>query len=333
MGRPLISVIIPVYNAIGYIEKCIVSNLRSAQKCCKSTGAEVEVICVDDGSTDGTSMFLDNYASTQKNNALKIIHQINGGVSVARNKGLEEACGAWVRFVDADDWVDETLDQQLTNIIYSTPEIDCIAFAINWLDDAGNIDHKMGHDKPQTIISGDCLLGSKIYSQYAGMVWNKIYRKSIIDIANIKFRLGMQPGEDDLFSMMFLANNVTVRVAPEIEGYYYRMTPGSAIHTMNIRKSMFAVDVFLEMYEVWRRTRGQGLRIKLCSLAKAVIFLGRRESMEYRCACIDALVENEGFNKKLMPYVAKNAEVIVRLFALLYVFLPKSMRRALLKKI
>ncbi len=91
------SIIIPVYNVGNWIERCLDSIL--AGRC-----TDMELILVDDGSTDGSSAICDRYAASHAN--VHVIHKTNGGLSSARNAGLEQASGEWISFIDSDDWVD-----------------------------------------------------------------------------------------------------------------------------------------------------------------------------------------------------------------------------------
>lgn len=96
--KPLISIIIPVYNVKTYLQKCLDSIF--AQHC-----DQIEVICIDDGSTDGSGDALDSYAAREP--VLKVIHKENSGVSAARNDGIRQATGEYLLFVDSDDWLEE----------------------------------------------------------------------------------------------------------------------------------------------------------------------------------------------------------------------------------
>ena len=100
---PLLSIIIPVYQAKKYLGKCIDSILNQSF-------LDFELILVDDGSNDGSERICDEY--TRKDNRIKVIHQINQGVSGARNTGLKYASGEYIAFVDADDWVGVNLFQE-----------------------------------------------------------------------------------------------------------------------------------------------------------------------------------------------------------------------------
>ena len=97
MTKPSLSIVVPVYNTEKYLKQCV-DSLTS------QTLNEIEIILVDDGSTDGSGAICDEYAA--KDSRIKVIHKENGGLGFARNSGLEMAQGEFVGFVDSDDWVD-----------------------------------------------------------------------------------------------------------------------------------------------------------------------------------------------------------------------------------
>lgn len=105
---PLISVIVPVYNVEKYIGRCVDSLLGQTYK-------NIEIILVDDGSSDGSSLLCDHYATENKN--VIVIHKKNGGLSSARNEGLRLARGQYIGFVDSDDWISNDMYEYLYNLI------------------------------------------------------------------------------------------------------------------------------------------------------------------------------------------------------------------------
>lgn len=107
MGN-LISVIIPVYNVSDYLERCVDSAINQTYK-------NLEIILVDDGSTDNSPIICDNYA--KKNENIKVYHKKNGGLSDARNYGLEKSKGEYIYFLDSDDWIEEDTIKNLYNAL------------------------------------------------------------------------------------------------------------------------------------------------------------------------------------------------------------------------
>lgn len=122
------SIIVPVYNVAPFVCACLDSLLAQSEE-------DWEAICIDDGSTDGSGEILDQYA--EKDSRIRVIHKVNGGVSSARNRGLEEAKGEWILFLDGDDvWHPETLKVCLEMINSGGESADLVNFTrIKFLED------------------------------------------------------------------------------------------------------------------------------------------------------------------------------------------------------
>ena len=103
--NPLISVIVPIYNVAPYLRACLDSLAAQTMK-------EIEIVMIDDGSTDGSGAIADEYVSSSFP-IFRVIHTANGGVSAARNRGIDEARGEWIMFVDGDDWIDADMCEQM----------------------------------------------------------------------------------------------------------------------------------------------------------------------------------------------------------------------------
>lgn len=117
MDKPTISVIVPVYKAEEYLPRCLNSILRQ-------TWSDLQVILVDDGSVDGSGAICDDYAA--KDSRVQVIHQPNGGVSKARNAGLDAATGDWIGWVDSDDWIDPDMFRCLLETALSAQADVCV---------------------------------------------------------------------------------------------------------------------------------------------------------------------------------------------------------------
>jgi len=128
-NMPKISVIVPVYNVEKYLAKCIDSILAQ-------TFTDFECILINDGSPDNSPAICDEYA--KKDERMKVIHKENGGVSSARNTGLDIAQGEWITFADSDDWVDENyLELMYSNAIKNNCDLSICGFKS--VDEKGNI--------------------------------------------------------------------------------------------------------------------------------------------------------------------------------------------------
>ena len=130
----LISIIVPVYNVEKYIEKCLDSIINQTYK-------NIEIIVIDDGSTDNSANICDKY--TKKSNKLRVIHKENGGISEARNLGISEAKGKYIIFIDSDDYIETEMIEKLYNAcIENNAQIGCCGKILESSDKIKNINNK-----------------------------------------------------------------------------------------------------------------------------------------------------------------------------------------------
>ena len=164
--KPLrLSIIVPVYNAAGWLRTCL-------QSLTHQTLQDLEIICVDDGSTDASLAVLQEHAA--KDTRIKVIHQANAGVSVARNRGLDAATGEYVTFVDADDWVEKSTYEIALSAF--TPEVELVCFGVTV--DGG--EYPELEEYCNLIPEGEMLVTPVVLSRMNASIWNKIYRTNLI---------------------------------------------------------------------------------------------------------------------------------------------------------
>lgn len=120
MNRPLVSIIVPIYNVEKYLEKCVKSLVRQ-------TYSNLEIILVDDGSIDTSGTICDKFA--EQDIRVKVIHKANGGASSARNVGIEAIMGEYAMFVDGDDWIDKDTIEMCVKKISDNPDLQCVLFS------------------------------------------------------------------------------------------------------------------------------------------------------------------------------------------------------------
>lgn len=170
MSAIKLSVIIPAYNA----EKTVVSSLDSLLA---QTVGNMEVIVIDDGSTDNTATILDDFAA--KDNRIKVLHTSNGGQAVARNRGLEIARGRYIGFMDADDLLEvDDLLEHYVDYLDSHPQTDAVQFPALWKSQNG-VTLK---GKFNRVLTGQRDLAMSVLGfELTGIVWDKIYRREIFD--------------------------------------------------------------------------------------------------------------------------------------------------------
>ena len=212
---PLVSVIVPAYNAEKWLSECINSIVNQ-------TYPNVELIIVDDGSTDSTLQIAGDLAQKQAN--IKVIHTENGGVCRARNRGMDEAEGEYIAFLDADDLLlPRALEVLYTQIVSQTADI-----AIGWKTNMKSDGTDLGcpyNKKSEVWVDEQGLEQSLLDHPATYAVWGKLYRKALID--NVRFVEGKRVHEDSFFVFQCLLKQPKVVVADEIV-LRYRLSENSA---------------------------------------------------------------------------------------------------------
>ena len=214
MSKPIISVIIPVYNAEAYIEKCIVSVLNQ-------TFEEIEIIAVNDGSTDNSLQVLSKLAAADAR--LQVHHQQNKGVSATRNFALQKVTGTYIAFADADDWMEPNMLQQMHQSMIHN-KADWAICNINIVENNAIVNVRLLLEDEQIDLTVNRVetLHRLMRFKFDNANWNKLYHAAIIQKQKITFDEGMTIWEDLLFNLMYLqfAKKVTVLAAPL---YNYRI--------------------------------------------------------------------------------------------------------------
>lgn len=230
----LISVIVPVYNVEKYIDKCIKSILNQNYK-------ELEIILVDDGSTDKSGEICDEYA--KKDDRIKVIHKINGGLSDARNAGLNIAKGEYIGFVDSDDYIDNDMYSTLFDLIQKhKADISIVSFREFMNGKVIDIqDSKQLDIFNRTEGIQELLLDKKIQS-YA---WNKLFKAELFK--NIKFPTGKN--FEDIATTLLLFEKTQKIVRLEEPKYNYLRRNDSIIGIKNYKTYYDYIEVILDKYK------------------------------------------------------------------------------------
>jgi len=215
-----ITIIVPVYNVENYLRESIESAINQTYK-------NLEIILVDDGSTDDSGKICDEYIN--KDNRIKVIHQKNAGLSGARNTGLEHATGKYIMFLDSDDTFALDACENLYNYIEKT-NADYVVGNYTNMDEDGTIWDKPVFDKNKYVefkLSIEDYTHS-FYTMNSG-VWNKIFRKTFLDELGVKFVLRV-PAEDAIFTTYCFIKSKNVYYTPEVV-YNYRLRYSDSIST------------------------------------------------------------------------------------------------------
>ena len=176
---PLISVIIPVYNVEEYLEECLESVINQ-------TFSDLEIICVNDGSTDNSLSILEKYS--QKDKRIKIINKPNGGLSSARNAGLEVATSEFISFLDSDDYLDTNTYEKIAP--HLTKDIDLLCFGLETFNDFSEEQRYIDKLYYRIKFLGKHKINDKIRFDTNVSVCCKVFRKKIIDQYKLRFREG-----------------------------------------------------------------------------------------------------------------------------------------------
>ena len=220
---PKVSVIIPVYNTESYLEKCLDSVINQTYK-------NLEIICINDCSTDNSLNILKRYAVKDKRIKLIDLPQ-NEGVSIARNTGLESAEGKFIAFIDPDDWWEYDLVEKALNKIQNE-NADIVLFCHSEYTNNKIIPKQEKLKKIKDILKGTNY--TKYMLDVSVFIWDKIYKKDLIKDAGIRFTEKIHPTEDVLFTLEIFSKNPAIVFLDECL-YNYRLNrEGSAMNNYNI---------------------------------------------------------------------------------------------------
>lgn len=215
------SIIVAVYNIEGYIDQCIESLVGQSYK-------DLEIILVDDGSTDSSSVKLDEWMV--RDCRIRVIHKKNGGLSSARNAGLEIVTGDYVLFVDGDDWLDVDILQKINVFLKEKNNVDILCFS--------HVYYYNSHlQVVETFeIDSSIYCGSEFFehSRFRLQAWNKAYRVSFLNEMGLLFLEG-RLHEDISFTIPLCMCAQRIAAISEV-GYYYRQNrEGSIMATVKER--------------------------------------------------------------------------------------------------
>lgn len=221
---PLVSVIVPVYRVEKYLEQCISSIVSQ-------TYSNLEIILVDDGSPDNCGKICDAWAD--KDARVRVIHQENGGLSAARNAGLDVAKGKYISFVDSDDWLADTFLSRMVQECEENHAEMCIG-QYESVSDSGRVAYGGGNcTLGEEAASGKILLRNHPSELFAGGVPFRLYAKALIERVGLRFPIGRI--HEDLFTLFRLTYHAEhVRSIPD-RLYFYRQNPESITHTLDDR--------------------------------------------------------------------------------------------------
>ncbi|MCR8916920.1 glycosyltransferase family A protein [Bacteroides sp. ET225] len=208
MLHPKVSIIVPIYNAAKYLYKCLDTLLTQ-------TYYNYEIILIDDGSNDSSFLICKQYL--KKSDKVKLFHKENGGVSSARNLGIEKAEGQWITFVDSDDWVSPFYLEHLIGHISEGVDL-VFSYAVLIGKDGIFLKEKF----PSKMISSDDLEIAFAENAFHGHTspWSKLYKKDLIDQMHLRFDEQMHIGEDLLFLYKYILLCNKIFISSDTDYFY-----------------------------------------------------------------------------------------------------------------
>lgn len=232
--KPSVSVIIPVYNVLNYLERCI-NSVRS------QTWHNLEILLIDDGSTDGSGAACDYVAS--QDDRIKVVHQKNAGLSAARNVGLDLATGDFLTFVDSDDWVHPRYVEAMMDAQANSHARMVIC---QWIPCSGEQDPSASVGKIE-IIDRDEAIPRMLKGEWVS-AWAKLYHRSLFE--DLRFPVGKYNEDYAILIYLFERCDV-ICLIPDVL-YYYFKREGSITHSL---LNVHSFDEFINGMDVWTYCR------------------------------------------------------------------------------
>ena len=292
-----ISVIIPVYNVEKYLRKCLQSVLRQEN-------VTMEIILVDDGSTDTSSEICDEYAAIHSN--INCIHIKNSGPSTAKNIGYDVATGNYISFIDSDDEIKPEMFHTMLQSAYKH-NADIVCCNYFQIDESGNLSHT-SYTNQEYVLSRDealkaILIKDKIYSQ----CWTKIYKRETIDLHHVRNTDGLKTEEDFIYNIQAFACSETVCVVDK------------PLYIYTHRSSSLSKDYYRE--HIYKYIDNRILRLELVDSIIKMDFPHLQEYATYHCIfyynellgriCLFPKIYHDPRTHKVLSYIKQNSNVLI----------------------
>lgn len=267
-----ISVVVPVYNSERYLHKCVDSLLEQ-------TYSNIEVILVDDGSTDSSPKICDDYAASDKR--VKVIHQKNARIGAARNKGIEASSGNYITFIDSDDYLElDAYEKCVELIMRHDPDI--IQWDLTFVPESDCKDvipNRVKSDYVELILDRNGTL-EKLF-QWKNMdarfnhlwtashcIWTKMCKAELFN--DVRFPVGKEYEDEMILHKIMIKSQKSVFINERFSNYLLRSK--STVHTMPLKGRIDKIDAFMDRYELMKTTGSDVLMHGIVHDSLAAIF-------------------------------------------------------------
>lgn len=297
--KPMVSIIVPIYNAEKTIARCVESILNQEY-------TDFELLLIDDGSKDASPQICDEYAA--KDARVHVVHKENSGVSDARNLALDMATGKYLQFLDSDDWITPNATRLFME---AAEQYGCDMVIADFYRVVGErVSHK-GTIKDEGVLNREAFAEQMMENPadfYYGVLWNKLYRRDIVEAHKLRMDSNVSWCEDFLFNLEYI-RYCDVFFALQVPIYYYVRTKGSlASQGMSITKTIKTKLMVFEYYndfykqvlteEEYEKKRLQVYRYFVDAASDGIVpptvLSGSKKLGEERSSAIAAAVEGDG---------------------------------------
>ncbi len=309
-----VSVIVPVYNAEKYLNKCVDSLLNQ-------TLQDIEIILVDDGSPDKSSIICDEYA--KKDSRIKVIHKTNGGVSSARNEGLKIASGEFVAFLDCDDYI----EARAYEVAYDIAKSNCCEYVMwgffcDFVDKDENIIKQtisIPQSKKYEPTQGEELLN------LSGYLWNKLYSRQLLNELKLSFDDNITLYEDLLFNAKFITQTTKYVFISEVFTHYIQrniVSLGTKYRENYFELASVALNCHIELFKFWNVDENV-IRTHIIEQKFKVIWGAMRNvccsklSQNEKNEKIKQICKRENYSKDILSAKSRGMKDIIRKLILL----------------
>lgn len=310
----LVTLIIPVYNVDKYLERCIESVLNQSYK-------NLEIILINDGSTDRSGEICDSYGRRDKR--IIVIHKSNGGLSSARNTGLDLSSGEYIGFIDSDDWIEYDFVESLHRLILTE---DADISQCTFVNDNGIDTHVIVRDENYIVIDREqCLrnLANKNTYLYTVVAWNKLYKRDVFK--NLRYKVGVVFEDEAIAHEIYCSiNKVAYSKSPL---YHYFRRPGSITKSNFSMKNLDALSA-IENRIIFFKDKNEN---KLASLFQPVFFrtllnlLSKMDNNDLKMEFQSSFNEiSKKLDQNLEQFIkSNNFDFIDKILLRAYIFNPK----------
>ena len=235
----MVSVIIPAYNVEQYVERCVYSVT-------KQTYRNLEIILVDDGSTDCTGIICDKLA--KEDNRISVIHKTNGGLSDARNAGIDVSRGEYISFVDSDDYI---ATDMIEHMVHAMSEEAISMVVVGFCKKNGDAGKYCGPTTERVVSSEEALKDIYIGHEIYPASWNKLYRRALFN--NNRFAVGMINEDSEIITKLLMECNRVALVSKPL--YIYMIREGSITQSSFSSKDYNGIKAYRTAVDVCKKRK------------------------------------------------------------------------------